>query len=47
MKPGSFDAYRKREVAKGRNDGQFKTLRLTTDTSFAAEFEVVKDVKLS
>ena len=44
IKPGEFAAYRKREVAKGRNDGQFKTLRLTTDTIFGAEFAVERQI---
>ncbi len=40
IRPGAFDDYRRREVEKGRKDGQFKTLRLTMDTAFADEFEV-------
>ena len=43
IKPGEFEAYRRREVDKGRKDGQFKTLRLTTDASYAQEFEVAKE----
>jgi hypothetical protein len=43
IKTGAFEAYRRREVDKGRKDGQFKTLRLTTDTSFADEFEVAQE----
>ncbi len=44
--PGAFNDYRRREVEKGRKDGQFKTLRLTTDTAFADEFEVKGEVAL-
>ena len=39
VRPGEFDRYRRRMVESGqRADGQFKVLRLTSDTSFAAEF---------
>ncbi len=43
---GAFNDYRRREVEKGRKDGQFKTLRLTTNTAFADEFEVEGEVTL-
>jgi hypothetical protein len=43
---GQFEAYRKRMVAKGVKDGQFKTLRLTTDESFAREFATSKEFAL-
>jgi hypothetical protein len=46
IRPGAFDDYRRREVEKGRMDGQFKTLRLTTDTAFADEFEVRGEIAL-
>jgi len=46
IRNGEFDLYRRRMVEKGRLDGQFKILRLTTDTSFAKEFEVERDVVL-
>jgi hypothetical protein len=46
IRPGAFNDYRRREVEKGRMDGQFKTLRLTTDTAFADEFEVAGEVAL-
>jgi hypothetical protein len=46
IRRGAFDDYRRREVEKGRLDGQFKTLRLTTDTDFADEFEVLSEVVL-
>jgi hypothetical protein len=45
VRPGEFDRYRKRLVEQGRRtDGQFKVLRLTSDTSFAAEFEADRDL---
>jgi hypothetical protein len=43
IKTGEFGAYRRREVDGGRKDGQFKILRLTTDTSFADEFTVAHE----
>ena len=46
IRPGAFNDYRRSEVEKGRKDGQFKTLRLTTDTAFADEFEVESEVAL-
>lgn len=39
VRSGQFDRYRRRKVEQGRSDGQFKVLRLTSDASFAAEFE--------
>jgi GH3 auxin-responsive promoter len=40
VRTGEFDAYRRRMVEGGqRADGQFKVLRLTSDMSFADEFE--------
>jgi hypothetical protein len=45
VRSGEFDAYRRRMVQGGhRADGQFKVLRLTSDTSFAAEFEAERDL---
>ena len=45
VRPGEFDRYRRRMVEQGhRTDGQFKVLRLTSDTSFAAEFEAERDL---
>ena len=45
VRPGEFDRYRRRMVESGqRADGQFKVLRLTTDTSFAAEFTAERDL---
>jgi hypothetical protein len=42
---GEFDRYRRRMVETGqRADGQFKVLRLTSDTSFAAEFAAERDL---
>ena len=47
IRSGAFDDYRRRQVVeKGRMDGQFKTLRLTTDTAFADEFEVEAEIAL-
>jgi hypothetical protein len=45
VRPGEFDRYRRRLVETGqRADGQFKVLRLTSDASFAAEFEADRDL---
>jgi hypothetical protein len=45
VRPGEFDRYRRRMVETGqRADGQFKVLRLTSDASFAAEFEADRDL---
>jgi hypothetical protein len=45
VRPGEFDRYRRRMVETGqRADGQFKVLRLTSDTSFAAEFTAEGDL---
>jgi len=45
VRPGEFDKYRRRMVETGqRADGQFKVLRLTSDTTFAAEFTAERDV---
>jgi hypothetical protein len=45
VRPGEFDRYRRRIVGTGqRADGQFKVLRLTSDTSFAAEFAADRDL---
>src|SRR5215218_10963504 len=39
VRPGEFDRYRRRMVETGqRADGQFKVLRLTSDTVFADEY---------
>ena len=45
VRAGEFDRYRRRMVESGqRADGQFKVLRLTSDTSFAAEFAAERDL---
>jgi hypothetical protein len=44
VKLGEFDRYRRRMVEQGRADGQFKVLRLSTDISFATEFEAETDL---
>ena len=45
VRPGEFDRYRRRMVETGqRADGQFKILRLTSDTAFAAEFAAERDL---
>jgi hypothetical protein len=46
IKPGEFASYRKRMVEGGKLDGQFKTLKLTRDTQFAAEFETERTLRL-
>lgn len=46
IKPGEFARYRKRMVEGGKLDGQFKTLKLTKDERFAAEFEASRTLKL-
>jgi len=43
VRSGEFDSYRKRMVERGRADGQFKVLRLTSDVSFAREFSSICD----
>ncbi len=44
VRGGEFDRYRRGMVETGqRADGQFKVLRLTSDTSFAAEFAAERD----
>jgi GH3 auxin-responsive promoter len=45
VRNGEYDRYRRRMVETGqRADGQFKVLRLTSDTSFAAEFAAERDL---
>jgi hypothetical protein len=45
VRAGEYDRYRRRMVESGqRADGQFKILRLTTDVSFAAEFEAEREL---
>jgi hypothetical protein len=45
VRSGEFDRCRRRMVEQGhRADGQFKVLRLTSDTSFAAEFQAERDL---
>src|SRR5215217_7498523 len=45
VRSGEYDRYRRRMVETGqRADGQFKILRLTSDTSFAAEFAAEQDL---
>ncbi len=46
IKAGEFNRYRKRMVEGGKLDGQFKTLKLTKDEQFAAEFEAEKTLRL-
>ncbi|HVD13839.1 MAG TPA: GH3 auxin-responsive promoter family protein [Actinomycetota bacterium] len=44
VRSGEFDRYRRRMVETGqRADGQFKVLRLTSDTSFATEFQAERE----
>jgi GH3 auxin-responsive promoter len=45
VRSGEFDRYRRRMVEQGhRADGQFKVLRLTSDTSFADEFKAEREL---
>jgi GH3 auxin-responsive promoter len=45
VRSGEYDRYRRHMVETGqRADGQFKVLRLTSDTSFAAEFAADRDL---
>jgi hypothetical protein len=45
VRSGEYDGYRRHMVETGqRADGQFKVLRLTSDTSFAAEFAAEQDL---
>jgi GH3 auxin-responsive promoter len=45
VRSGEYDRYRRHMVETGqRADGQFKILRLTSDTSFAAEFDADRDL---
>jgi hypothetical protein len=45
VRSGEFDRYRRRMVETGqRADGQFKVLRLTSDSSFAGEFAAERDL---
>jgi hypothetical protein len=45
VRNGEYDRYRRHMVETGqRADGQFKILRLTSDTSFAAEFAAERDL---
>ena len=44
VRPGELDRYRRRRVESGCPDGQFKVLRLTTDASFAEQFESDRDL---
>jgi hypothetical protein len=45
VRSGEYDRYRRRMVESGkRADGQFKILRLTSDASFAGEFEAEREL---
>jgi GH3 auxin-responsive promoter len=45
VRSGEYDRYRRHMVETGqRADGQFKVLRLTSDTSFAGEFAADRDL---
>ena len=40
---GEFGRYRRKAVEGGKNDGQFKILKLTKDEKFAKSFKSLKD----
>ena len=45
VRSGEYDRYRRHMVETGqRADGQFKILRLTSDTSFAEAFTAERDL---
>jgi hypothetical protein len=44
---GEYDQYRKRKIADGGQDGQFKILRLTDDEALVKEFKVIREVSLN
>jgi hypothetical protein len=44
VRSGESGRYRKRMVERGRIDAQFKVLRLTSDASFAEEFEFDREI---
>lgn len=46
IESGEFNRYRKRSVEAGKLDGQFKTLKITKDKMFAAEFKTDRIVGL-
>ena len=41
---GEFDRYRKQAVEGGKNDGQFKILKLTKEQNFAKAFRAEKEL---
>jgi hypothetical protein len=46
LEPGQWDAYQRRRLQDGAQDGQFKILRLTQDQAFARNFSrVVRDYR--
>ena len=45
LRQGELDRYRRRMVEGGRADGQFKILRLTADTAFAAQFAFSREIR--
>ena len=47
IQKGEFEQYRKREVEKGRKDGQFKIVRLTSDVTFEQEFKAIAQFDLT
>jgi hypothetical protein len=44
VRSGEFDKNGRRMVERDRADGQFKILRLTSDSSFAVEFQTERDL---
>ncbi len=46
LKSGSFEAYRARKIASGRQEGQFKFAELTSDANFETNFEIERIIYL-
>ncbi len=46
IKKGEFEDYRRRKVAEGRPDSQFKIIRLSQDPSFMNEFLYEREISL-
>jgi hypothetical protein len=44
VKNGSFEEYRKKKIAEGAHDGQFKAPELTGDLNFQKNFEIIEEI---